>query len=131
MSMHTIKFDIKPMAKGRPRFSGHAYTPKETRLYEQKIRAIALESGVEALDGDLGVRLIFVYTATKKVANRLQRHEVVYKESRPDIDNLCKGVLDALNGVLYQDDSRIVNLSAVKVYGYSDCIYLVIWNIRK
>ena len=37
---------------------------------------------------------------------------------KPDIDNVLKIVLDALNGVAYKDDSRVVMVSAKKVYSY-------------
>jgi Holliday junction resolvase RusA-like endonuclease len=36
-----------------------------------------------------------------------------------DIDNLCKFVLDALNGVLYHDDRQIVTLKASKLFDSS------------
>jgi Holliday junction resolvase RusA-like endonuclease len=36
-----------------------------------------------------------------------------------DIDNLCKFVLDALNGVLYHDDRQIVMLKASKLFDSS------------
>lgn len=34
---------------------------------------------------------------------------------RPDIDNLCKFILDGLNGVVYHDDRQVVNLVAYKL----------------
>jgi Holliday junction resolvase RusA-like endonuclease len=34
-----------------------------------------------------------------------------------DVDNLAKGVLDALNGVAFADDSQIVELHVTKSYG--------------
>ena len=36
---------------------------------------------------------------------------------KPDIDNVMKIVLDALNGVAYKDDSRVVRVEAQKIYG--------------
>lgn len=38
-----------------------------------------------------------------------------YDSQRPDIDNLCKFVLDALTGVVYGDDSQVVKLTATKL----------------
>lgn len=35
---------------------------------------------------------------------------------RPDVDNLCKGLLDSWNGVLWEEDSQIVELVIRKVY---------------
>lgn len=36
--------------------------------------------------------------------------------TRPDIDNLCKYVLDCFNGIVYVDDSQVVSLCADKAY---------------
>ena len=38
---------------------------------------------------------------------------------KPDLDNVIKAVLDALNGVAYKDDSRIVRIEARKEYSDS------------
>lgn len=35
---------------------------------------------------------------------------------KPDTDNLIKAVLDALNGVAYEDDAQIVMIAARKCY---------------
>ena len=40
--------------------------------------------------------------------------------AKPDCDNLAKAVLDALNGVLWQDDSQVVELSVSKWYAAGD-----------
>lgn len=36
---------------------------------------------------------------------------------KPDIDKLCRAVLDALTGVVYGDDAQVVRLEATKDYG--------------
>jgi Holliday junction resolvase RusA-like endonuclease len=36
--------------------------------------------------------------------------------TKPDIDNLVKGLFDSLNGLLWVDDNRIVSVEAVKKY---------------
>lgn len=36
--------------------------------------------------------------------------------SRPDIDNLIKGVMDAMNGIFYTDDKQVVSLHVYKVW---------------
>ena len=35
---------------------------------------------------------------------------------RPDVDNLVKGVKDALNGYVYKDDSQVSQLFTTKKY---------------
>jgi Holliday junction resolvase RusA-like endonuclease len=36
--------------------------------------------------------------------------------TRPDIDNYCKAPLDALNGIVWRDDSQVVELTVSKFY---------------
>ena len=35
---------------------------------------------------------------------------------KPDCDNLAKSILDSLNGLAYQDDKQVVELSIKKYY---------------
>jgi Holliday junction resolvase RusA-like endonuclease len=46
---------------------------------------------------------------------KLSNQNFVYDTKKPDVDNLSKFVLDALNGVLYKDDDQVVRLTATKV----------------
>jgi Holliday junction resolvase RusA-like endonuclease len=36
----------------------------------------------------------------------------------PDIDKLCRAVLDALTGRAYKDDAQVIALTAMKVWSY-------------
>ena len=40
-----------------------------------------------------------------------------FHTKRPDLDNLAKAVKDALKGVIYADDSQIVEAHLFKRYG--------------
>lgn len=37
--------------------------------------------------------------------------------TKPDGDNILKVVLDALNGLAYDDDRQVVKMCIIKVYG--------------
>ncbi len=37
--------------------------------------------------------------------------------TKPDGDNILKVVLDALNGLAYDDDKQVVKMGIIKVYG--------------
>jgi len=39
-----------------------------------------------------------------------------YPSTKPDIDKLARSTLDALTGAVFDDDSRIVSLTCMKVY---------------
>ncbi len=47
--------------------------------------------------------------------------------TRPDLDNLIKAVKDALNGVLWRDDSQIIELEAKKVYDNPPGVDITVW----
>ena len=43
-----------------------------------------------------------------------------YPITRPDVDKLARGVLDALTGVVFDDDAQVVALVATKHYAEAD-----------
>lgn len=45
---------------------------------------------------------------------------------KPDIDNIIKIVMDALNGYAYQDDTQVVQLDARKEYAADGVSRLVV-----
>ena len=100
----------QPIAKGRPRMTktGHVYTPRKTREYENLIKRCFYEQHGEKLSGPIELKMwaYFRKPKTKAVSDML---------SRPDIDNIVK-TIDALNGVAFDDDKQIVKVTAEKLY---------------
>lgn len=120
-----MKFTIHatPKPKGRPRVtrSGHAFTPKATREYEQLIinEWEVQHSQVTPIENPIAVRVIFHMPIPKATSNKARERMAAGLEvpaKKPDIDNLLKAVLDALNGKAYHDDNQIVEISAEKRY---------------
>ncbi len=62
------------------------------------------------LAGPVRCRLVFLLPAP--TARRRAR-----PTTRPDVENLAKGLLDAWNGILWRDDSQVVELQLRKEYG--------------
>lgn len=84
---------------------------------------LALEYKPEKpLNEPLFVRLCFCFPRPKnhygtgKNSNTLKNNVPEFVAVKPDIDNLTKYVLDALNGVFWRDDSLIVIKYAEKIY---------------
>ncbi|WP_334299865.1 RusA family crossover junction endodeoxyribonuclease [Anaerobutyricum hallii] len=48
---------------------------------------------------------------------------------KPDLDNVIKSILDALNKVAYHDDTQIVSLSMEKFYSDSPRVEVTINSI--
>jgi len=63
--------------------------------------------------GAVAVELSFYLLRPKSVSEKKRPHHTV----KPDIDKLARGVLDALKGVIYSDDSVVVDLHPRKAYG--------------
>lgn len=68
------------------------------------------------------LRVKYVYTPPKSWPKRDVRALAAgcrfWKITKPDLsDNLNKGLVDALTGVLWRDDALVAYISAVKVYG--------------
>lgn len=115
----------EPRGKGRPRFSrtGHTYTDSETVAYERTIAAWyrrahgAFRWPVEAF---LEVEVV-AYLPIPKSATKAQRAGMeagtILPSRKPDVDNVVKVVLDALNGVAYKDDARVYRALVTKYYG--------------
>lgn len=118
----TIAIPFAPVAKGRPRMTrqGRAYTPAKTRLAENAIKAYLMSLGVEPREGPLDVAVFAIMPISpswpqKKKADALAG--LISPTGKPDLDNICKLVLDAANEILWRDDSQIVKLDLCKAYG--------------
>ena len=109
----TIMFEV-PFVKGkeRPRFSRsgkHVYTPSKTAKAEREIRkAFIAAGGVKAPKGvEVAVHITTVRPLPKSRPKRIESEPDI---CRPDVDNISKAVLDALNGVAWEDDSQVTEL---------------------
>jgi Holliday junction resolvase RusA-like endonuclease len=80
-----------------------------------------LPLGFVPYDEAIGVSIKFVFPPLKswnKAMKDLFKSGVsIYKVSKPDVDNLQKSVFDAMNGIVYIDDSRVARVEVEKVYG--------------
>ena len=105
------------VGKGRPRFTkaGRAYTPRATVEFEQRVRAVWIAAGHPMLTGPLAVRVTVVRPLPKSAP---KSRDGEWDTHRPDLDNVVKAVLDALNGVAYEDDAQVVRIAATKARRY-------------
>lgn len=123
--MGSILLDVpgKPMGKARPRVTrrGITYTPKATAERERLVQTCYHDGylGSEPLEGPLAVVIDAIYPVPKsapaKERIRMTSGEIP-PTVRPDVDNVAKLVLDALNGTAYLDDSQVVSLRVSKRY---------------
>ena len=108
----TLSVPISPVAKGRPLFtrSGRVYTPKRTTDFEGVIKMYWKKSRQKMLP------VAPTYLKIEFYMPRPKKTKFDYPITRPDIDNLQKGVLDALNQLAWKDDNQIVKITVTKLY---------------
>ena len=124
--MVTFKVDANPVGKQRARYVKRGnfvqtYTPEKTRTYETLIKDAAIEAmgSSEALQTPVSlylyIRVPIPASATKKRLQAIASGEEK-PTKKPDASNILKSVEDAMNSVVYKDDSQIVNIHITKVY---------------
>lgn len=108
-----------PVGKGRPRFtkSGHTYTPDKTAAYEQLVQLCwrtqcrkGFARGVP-IRAEIDAWFPVPASVSKKKKAAM---EGTYHTVRPDADNIAKAILDALNGLAYEDDSAVCVIDVQK-----------------
>ena len=126
--MIQLDFVIDPVAKGRPRFGKRSvYTPKKTENFENSIKKMAIDQYHKKPKVEpLGVIIDFYIKRPKSVSVKKRPYPVV----KPDLDNLTKSLLDSLNGVLYKDDSQIIEIKVSKRYSDIGSIGLKLYVIK-
>lgn len=128
-----LEIEGNPIAKARARTVRRGsfivtYDPqeKEKKAFREKLKLkldqvakIEMEASNCQLDTRYYVDLTF-HMEISKSCSKGQRMAKFWKleghKSKPDLDNLEKFVLDCANGILFPDDSQIVQLSSEKFY---------------
>ena len=109
--------EVPPQSKQSTRFGRkRAYTDKEKGAYvaELHLRAKINYSG-PLLKGFVRLTVIYCFPWRKKDKD-IRSLVWIPKDSAPDVDNLTKPVKDALQGVVYANDSSVVEERARKVW---------------
>ena len=121
----TIIIEGEPVAQGRPRFTrqGHPYDPEKSREYKERVALAAKKAmrGREMFAKPFPLwceitvyrKIPKTFTGGKRLAAEYNRYRPI---TRPDADNYVKGILDAMNGIVYEDDALICRLVVEKFY---------------
>lgn len=123
-----IRFTIPgtPVGKGRPKFARRenfvsTYTPEKTASYENLVKVKAEEAmqGREVIEGAVLVTIGLYLTPPASWSQKKQRAALVgevYPTVKPDVDNVIKGIFDAMNEIVWKDDKQAVDLVLRKRY---------------
>ena len=128
-----VEGEVVPKGRARITRSGIAYTPKKTRDYENKLAFFAQQAMKDTplFEGPLVVH-VEVTIPIPESWSKKKREKALAGEirpiSRPDLDNYIK-ILDGINGIVWRDDSQIVELTARKIYGEKPGLMVIIDTI--
>jgi Holliday junction resolvase RusA-like endonuclease len=110
-----------PVGKQRPRFSrGRTYTPKKTVDYETIIASKASQAMGSSEPLQTPVAIFIWISHAIPASYSKKRKEACLNgldwPKKPDLDNVAKVFLDAMNGIVYKDDVQVVKLRVSKRY---------------
>lgn len=130
MVMRTVRFTVPGPPKGKARArtvrtrggQTFSYTPEGTVLYENLIKISFSQTGERPFRAEECLRVtIMAYYPVPKSTSKKKATEMIAgyirPAKKPDIDNVIKSILDALNGVAYHDDTQVIAVTAEKRYG--------------
>lgn len=113
----------EPVPQSRPRFTrtGHSFKAQKSRDYESLVREIAMLSMNKGkpMEGQLKITADFYLAIPKSMPKwiiPMAAYGVARPTKKPDTSNLLKAVEDGMNGIVYADDSQIVEAVANKFY---------------
>ena len=112
-----------PVPQPRPRVStaggfARAYVPKDHAIhgYRHAVAIAAKAAGLGKADKPVSVIVDAVFARPKSHMNKSGVKPTAPRLPRPDVDNIGKAVLDALQEVI-GDDSNVSRLVVEKTYG--------------
>jgi len=112
-----------PVPQPRPRVStrggfARAYVPASHAIhaYRKAVQLLAKSAGVVPSTDPLSVEIVATFARPTSHLTKKGVRAGAPKLPRPDVDNIAKGVLDAL-GDIWGNDSCVAALSVEKCYG--------------
>lgn len=135
---YNFTVNTKAIGKERPRFNMYSkttYTPQKTKIYEEKIKNTFHEKygfKINPSANEIYIKIDVEYAPPKSYSKKKRQELIDCKQGymhKPDVDNIAKAVLDALNGIVWLDDKQVVGLLALKAYGKEDKINIEILEV--
>jgi Holliday junction resolvase RusA-like endonuclease len=134
----TISLPGAPRGKGRPRFGRRGsfvavWTDKKTFAYEE----LLTEAGMDAMApnlphlGALSVRIEAGMPVPASWSRKKQQAALagdLNPTGKPDFDNIAKIVGDALNKIVWKDDSQIIVCAFRKFYAAEPALTVMVWD---
>ena len=124
--------DIKPKPQQRHRSNGRFQYDPSSKDKQDFLFLVKQYAPKQPIVDIVEMDITFCYKRpashfrSKNKQKILKDNVPFFKSSKADLDNLIKFVCDALNGVFYKDDSQVVSIHAMKLYGEKDYVMIKI-----
>ena len=129
----------EPRGKGRPKFARRGnfvktYTDAKTASYEDQIRFYALKAMGDSKVIEGAVRVFVSIRMAVPKSYSQKRREACLNGSdkplkKPDWDNVAKSICDAMNGIIYVDDTQIVEAHITKQYAQQAEVVVLVQEV--
>jgi Holliday junction resolvase RusA-like endonuclease len=138
----SVEVEGQPQGKGRPRFSTgrtkdgvpytRVHTPLKTYTYETVIKRAAVKAMGERdpIEGCVKVDILCLFQIPKswpKLDKQRALDGDIRPTGKPDWDNIAKVVCDAVRGIVWTDDSRVVDARVRKFYGKAPAVHFDVY----
>jgi Holliday junction resolvase RusA-like endonuclease len=130
----------KPVGKGRPRAAKRGkhitlYTPEATATYESTVALAASQAMGQAplIDGPVDVLMRIDLPVPSSWSQRKQRDALagtIIPNTKPDMDNVIKAVFDAMNGVVWNDDTQVADLRVRRRYSATPGVSVLVMSLE-
>lgn len=124
------KFEVlgEIVGKERPRvnmYTYRVYTPNKTKDYEFLVQQYFRMQypKYETLKGRISINII-AYLKIPKSTSKTKVQEMLENKisptKKPDADNIAKSILDAMNGLVFEDDNQVSKISVEKRFALEE-----------
>lgn len=143
-----MPFELTVLGRPQPAGSKRAFPRRDggvivtddnprAKSWQQEIMSVAVEvmDDAEMIVGPVELFCRFVlarpagHFGTGRNAGSVRASAPRYPIVKPDTTKLIRAVEDALTGIVWRDDSQVVNQRAYKTYGTPERVEIVIWEV--
>lgn len=132
--VYEFEVEGKIVGKERPRvnmYTGVVYTPNKTKDYETYIQqSFKIKyPNCKMITGRVSIQVIAylkIPTNTNKKMMKAMLDDEISPTRKPDIDNITKSILDALNKYVIYDDNQVSKILIEKKFAENEKIYIKI-----
>ena len=124
------KFEVlgEIVGKERPRvnmYTYRVYTPNKTKDYEFLVQQYFRMQypKYETLKGRISINIIAylkIPQSTSKTKIQEMLENKISPTKKPDVDNIEKSILDAMNGLVFEDDNQVSKISVEKRFALEE-----------